>query len=243
MAKTVKPYPEQDLGKKAQVAQMFDQISPKYDLLNKVLSLGIDKIWRKKAIQMLQKHQPKIILDVATGTGDFAIETLKLNPEKIIGVDISEGMLKVGQAKIEKLGITDKIELVLGDSEKLPFQDNTFDAVTVAFGVRNFENLPKGLSDIYRVLKPTGILIVLEFSNPKAFPIKQIFGFYSKYILPNIGKMISKDKNAYTYLPESVKHFPEGSDFKKVMIDCGFENVTDKRLTFGICSIYSGTCA
>ena len=238
---TVIPYKDQTASKKDQVAQMFDNISNNYDLLNRILSGGIDIIWRKKAISYLKSERPQFILDVATGTADFAIEANKLlKPKKIIGVDISAGMLSYGQEKINKLGLQNTIELKLGDSEKLPFDDNTFDAVTVSFGVRNFENLEKGLADIYRVLKKGGSLVVLEFSQPKAFPIKQFYSFYSAQILPRIGKTISKDTSAYTYLPESVAAFPYGQDFLEIMQKVGFVFTRNETLTFGISSIYYG---
>lgn len=205
--------------------------------------MGIDIIWRKKAIAQLKEIQPKTILDVATGTGDFALEAMSLNPDKITGVDISVGMLELGKEKIAKKKLSDKIEMVVGDSENLPFEDNTYDAATVAFGVRNFENLQKGLADIYRVLRPGGKLVVLELSTPTKFPIKQLFGFYFNNILPLFGKMLSKDDSAYTYLPESVNAFPDGEDFKKVMTAAGFERNTSRSLTFGICSLYTGVKA
>jgi len=192
---------------------MFDNISPRYDLLNHLLSLGIDILWRKKAIKLLQHQQTKLILDVATGTGDFAIEALALNPDKVIGVDISSGMLEFGRKKLRRLKLEEKIELQLGDSEKLQFQDNKFDAVIVAFGVRNFEHLEKGLADMFRVLKPGGNVVIIEFSQPRLFPFKQIFSFYFNTILPRIGKTISNDGSAYTYLPESVMAFPQGEEF------------------------------
>ncbi len=237
---TVIPYKEQEGSKKEQVATMFNNISPKYDLLNRVLSLGIDIIWRKKAIKMLQEFKPQSILDVATGTADFAIESLSINPEKVVGVDISKGMLEYGQKKLDKMGLQDRIELKLGDSEKLPFSDGQFDAVIVAFGVRNFENLEKGLSDIYRVLKKNGTLVVLEFSQPESFPFKQGYNFYFKNILPAVGKMVSKDSSAYTYLPESVQAFPYGEAFTNKLEKVGFKKTQCKSLTFGISSIYLG---
>ncbi len=237
---TVVPYKDQSKSKKEQVAQMFDNISPKYDLLNRVLSMGIDISWRKKAIKMLSKEQPKLILDVATGTADFALEALSLQPEKIIGVDISEGMLNLGKEKIAKMNLSHKIELQMGDSERLLFADETFDAVIVSFGVRNFENLEKGLQDIYRVLKRGGTLIVLEFSQPQGFIFSRLYHFYSKYILPTVGRIVSKDSAAYTYLPESVKAFPFGKDFLAIMEKVGFTNTEVKELTFGISSIYKG---
>lgn len=237
---TVVPYKNESKSKKEQVAQMFDNISPKYDLLNRVLSMGIDISWRKKAIKMLEKEQPKLILDVATGTADFALEALSLNPEKIIGVDISEGMLSLGKEKIAKMKLNHKIELQMGDSERLLFANETFDAVIVSFGVRNFENLEKGLQDIYRVLKRGGTLIILEFSQPQGFIFSLLYHFYSKYVLPTIGKIVSKDDAAYTYLPESVKAFPFGRDFLAIMEKVGFKKTEVKELTFGISSIYKG---
>jgi demethylmenaquinone methyltransferase / 2-methoxy-6-polyprenyl-1,4-benzoquinol methylase len=237
---TVLPYKDNELNKKEQVALMFNNISRRYDLLNRLSSLGIDIYWRKKAIKQLKKDQPKLILDIATGTGDFALEALKLNPHKVVGVDISEGMLEMGKEKIKRLKLQDKIELQLGDSERLLFQDNNFDAVIVSFGVRNFENLEKGLSDMLRVLKPGGKTVILEFSKPKHFPFKQIYNFYFKYILPQIGKLISKDQSAYTYLPESVNEFPFGSDFVSIMQKLGYKEAKCIPLTFGISSIYIG---
>ncbi len=236
----VVPYKEENTSKKEQVAKMFDNISHRYDFLNHFLSLGIDKGWRKKAINYLRPYQPKVLLDVATGTGDFAIQALDLNPDKIIGVDISEGMLNVGRKKMIDRGYSDKIEMKSGDSEQLPFADNTFDAVTVAFGVRNFENLEKGLAEIRRVLKPEGRVVVLEFSKPKSFPFKQLYGFYFKNILPRVGNWLSKDSAAYTYLPESVDAFPYGNDFLNVLNKVGFTETNDRPLTFGISSIYTG---
>jgi len=236
----VVPYKEKDSSKREQVAEMFDNISPKYDLLNHVLSAGIDIYWRKKAIGLLQSVKPKTILDIATGTGDFAIEALKLNPDKITGVDISEGMLAVGREKIRKMGLENKIELRSGDSERLPFEDNVFDAVIVSFGVRNFENLLKGLTDMNRVTRPGGTCLVLEFSKPRKTPFKQLYGFYSKRILPLIGKMVSKDDSAYSYLPESVQAFPDGPDFVGIFEQAGFTQTRWIPLTFGICSIYIG---
>jgi len=194
-------------------------------------------------VQRLVPRQNESILDVATGTGDFALEAMSLNPEKITGVDISVGMLELGKQKIAKKNLSDRIEMVVGDSENLPFEDNTFDAATVAFGVRNFENLQKGLADINRVLRPGGKLVVLELSTPRKFPIKQLFGFYFNNILPVFGKMLSKDDSAYTYLPESVNAFPDGEDFKKVMTSAGFKRNTSRSLTFGICSLYTGVKA
>jgi demethylmenaquinone methyltransferase/2-methoxy-6-polyprenyl-1,4-benzoquinol methylase len=237
MGTKVKPY--SDAGsKKEQVQQMFDNIAHRYDFLNRFLSLGIDVGWRKKAIKILAKQNPKKILDVATGTADFALATLKINPEEVIGVDISEGMLEVGRKKIAEKGVKN-IRLEYGDSENLQFQDNTFDAVIVAFGVRNFENLEKGLEEINRVLKPGGMAMILEFSKPRGI-FKLIYNFYFNVVLPLWGKLFSGDNAAYTYLPESVKVFPEGEDFKQIMQGAKYNNVQDKRLTFGICSIYTG---
>jgi demethylmenaquinone methyltransferase/2-methoxy-6-polyprenyl-1,4-benzoquinol methylase len=236
----VVPYKDQSKGKKEQVANMFNSISPQYDFLNHLLSGGIDIIWRKKAIKLLQNKGIKTILDIATGTGDFAIEALKLNPEKIIGVDISEGMLAFGQEKIQKMGLEKTIQLQKGDSEKLPFSDNSFDAVIVSFGVRNFENLQKGLNDMLRVLKPGGYCLILEFSNPRKFPMKQLYTIYSKYCLPFLGKLISKDPSAYTYLPESVKAFPDGTAFIQLFKSVGYSDTQWIPMTGGICSIYLG---
>lgn len=219
---------------------MFNNISKKYDFLNHFLSLGIDILWRKKAISLLKNDAPKQILDIATGTGDFAIEALKLSPEKVVGVDISEGMLDVGKKKMARLGHDDIIELQLGDSERLLFDDNNFDAVIVAFGVRNFENLEKGLQDMFRVLKPNGKVVILEFSRPSVFPFKQLYSFYFKAILPLIGKIVSKDDAAYTYLPESVQQFPDGKDFLAILNKIGFKETQCTSLTFGISSIYTG---
>lgn len=239
MGTNVKPYNQED-SKKEQVASMFNNIAKTYDFLNHFLSLGIDIIWRKKAIKELKTLQPKVILDVATGTGDFAFEALSLNPDKIIGVDISQGMLDVAREKIIKRKESHRFEVRLGDSEKLLFDDNTFDATIVSFGVRNFENLDKGLKDINRVLKSGGKLVVLEFSNPKKFPIKQLYNFYSFQILPLFGKLFSNDAKAYTYLPESVKAFPDGDDFLLRMKEAGFNSTKCIVLGFGICSIYTG---
>ena len=237
----VLPYKDKNTSKKEQIAAMFNSISGKYDFLNHFLSLGIDILWRKRAVRLLKKHQPKLILDIATGTGDFAIEALSLNPEKIIGIDISEGMLSVGREKLIKKNLTDKIELISGDSEFLPFKDNFFDAVIVSFGVRNFENLEKGLSDMLRVLKPGGKVVILEFSKPKSFPFKQIYQFYFQWILPKIGKLISKNHAAYTYLPDSVEAFPDGDDFLNILNKIGFQKNQCTPLTLGISSIYSGS--
>ena len=241
MSEIVKPYKKSDNSKKQQVAEMFDNISNKYDFLNHFLSLGIDKLWRKKAIKLLMNTDSKIILDIATGTGDFAIEALKLNPTKVIGVDISKGMLDKGIEKIKRRKKTSIIKLQLADSENLPFDDSSFDAITCGFGVRNFEDLHKGLLEIKRVLKKNGMFTILEFSKPKNFPIKQSFNFYSRFILPTFGKIISRDSSAYTYLPESVASFPEGEQFENILKKTGFINVRTKLLSGGIASIYYGS--
>ena len=238
MGTNVKPY-QSDSTKKEQVQQMFDNIAHKYDFLNRFLSLGIDIGWRKKAIKMLAKHQPKKILDVATGTADFALATLPLQPVEVIGVDISEGMLDVGRKKIADRRITN-VRLEYGDSEQLQFDNDSFDAVILAFGVRNFENLSQGLSEINRVLKPGGIAMILEFSKPTGF-FGLIFNLYNKTLLPLWGKLFSGDSAAYTYLPESVAAFPEGNEFKQIMRSLSYRKVDDRRLTFGVCSIYTGT--
>lgn len=240
MGTKVKPYNKENSSKREEVAEMFDNISVKYDFLNHFLSLGIDKIWRKKAIRILANYKPKVIMDMATGTGDFAIEALKLNPERVVGVDLSNGMLEVGRKKMVKRKVDNIIEMVQGDSENLSFNDNTFDAFTVGFGVRNFQNLEAGLSEMLRVLKPKGVGLVLEFSKPKKFPVKQYFKFHSKYIIPTIGKAISKDKAAYTYLPESVAAFPEGKDFIDIMTKVGYQDVKSKIVGGGIATIYYG---
>jgi demethylmenaquinone methyltransferase/2-methoxy-6-polyprenyl-1,4-benzoquinol methylase len=236
----VKPYNNANTSKKEEVEEMFDNISGKYDFLNHFLSLGIDKIWRKKAIRILQKYQPKVIMDMATGTGDFAIAALKLNPTRIVGVDLSNGMLEVGRKKMIKKKVNHVIEMVQGDSEKLDFENETFDAFTVGFGVRNFQNLDAGLGELLRVLKPKGVGLILEFSKPKKFPVKQYFKFHSKFIIPTIGRMVSKDKAAYKYLPESVEAFPEGQRFIDIMTDVGFKNVQSKIVGGGIATIYYG---
>jgi len=208
MSKKITPYKDSKLGKKEQVAQMFDNISKNYDGLNRVISFGIDVKWRKKVIQLIGKNKPKTILDIATGTGDLAIMMAQLNPDKIIGLDISEGMLEVGKQKIADKKLGNLIEMVLGDSENIPFEDNYFDAITVSFGVRNFENLDKGLKEIFRVLKPGGVFSVLETAVPTKTPYKQGYQIHSKYILPLVGRLFSKDKTAYSYLSESANAFP-----------------------------------
>jgi len=240
MQSEIKPYKNQTLGKKAQVAEMFNNISPRYDFLNHLLSLGIDVSWRKKAIRLLKESQPKKILDVATGTADFAIQAVTLSPENIVGVDISEGMLEIGREKIHQKKLGHLISLETGDSEQLNFPDNQFDAVIVAFGVRNFEHLDKGLAGMQRVLKKDGKVVILEFSKPTSFPFKQIYYFYFKYVLPIIGRLVSKDSSAYSYLPESVNAFPQGDTFLRILEKTGFKSTQCIPLTFGICSIYTG---
>lgn len=243
MGTKITPYeaPE-NRAKKEQVAEMFDNIAHSYDALNHVFSLGIDVLWRKKSINMLKEINPKRLMDVATGTGDFAIEAQRmgLGAEEIVGVDISEGMLEIGRKKVVKKGYSDTITLQYGDSENLPFEDNYFDAYTAAFGVRNFENLQNGLGDMLRVLRPGGMGLVLEFSKPSSFPFKQLFWFYFKVIMPTVGKLVSKDARAYTYLPESVQAFPQGEDFMNIMKELGYKDVKQKRLTGGIATIYTG---
>ena len=234
----VVPYKEEDKSKKEQVADMFNNISPKYDLLNHTLSLGIDIVWRKKAVRLLKPFQPKSILDIATGTGDFAVEASRLKPDEIVGVDISEGMLEVGREKMKKKNLDGLIKMEVGDSENLQFEDNKFDAVIVAFGVRNFENLKKGLSEMYRVTSPGGHVMIIEFSKPGRFPVKQLYNFYFKTILPKIGKLVSKDNAAYQYLPDSVAAFPDGGDFLDILNEVGFKEAKCIPLTFGISSIY-----
>ncbi|MEO6719456.1 MAG: bifunctional demethylmenaquinone methyltransferase/2-methoxy-6-polyprenyl-1,4-benzoquinol methylase UbiE [Ferruginibacter sp.] len=237
----VVPLEDSTLSKKEQVADMFDNIAHRYDFLNRFLSAGIDIQWRKKAIRQLKDIDPKEILDVATGTADVAIMTAQiLQPKKIIGIDISDGMLALGRKKIEKQGLNHLIELLNGDSETIKFNDNTFDAVTVAFGVRNFQHLEKGLSEIKRVLKPGGKLVVLEFSKPKAPVIKQIYNVYMNVVAPGFGRLFSKNRNAYKYLDESIKKFPEGQNFTNILDNLGYKNTFRKPLSFGICSIYCG---
>jgi demethylmenaquinone methyltransferase/2-methoxy-6-polyprenyl-1,4-benzoquinol methylase len=232
------PYTNSDQGKKVQVQEMFDAISPKYDLLNHLLSMNIDKLWRKRAIRKLKPFAPKSIVDIATGTADFAIEASKINGSKITGVDISEGMLNIGREKINKKGLNKTISLVKADSESLPFKNETFDAAIVGFGVRNFENLELGLSEILRILKPGGVFMVLEFSKPVKTPFKQLYNFYFKRVLPAIGKRISKDERAYMYLPESVSEFPDGESFITILKKVGFKNNAYFQQTFGVATIY-----
>ena len=241
MSKTIKPYKDSDLGKKEQVATMFNNISKNYDDLNRVISFGIDVSWRKKVVKIVSKNNPQQILDIATGTGDLVLMMSSLNPTKIVGLDISEGMLEVGIEKIAKANLSDKIDMIVGDSENMPFEDNTFDAITVSFGVRNFANLDKGLTEIRRVLKPTGTFVILETSNPTKFPFKQGYKFYTSFILPIIGKIFSKDKVAYSYLSESANYFPFGETFDNILKKNGFINTEYKPVTFGVATIYTAT--
>lgn len=241
MSKKVVPYKESTLAKKQQVEQMFDSISGKYDGLNRVISFGIDVKWRKKVVAIATAKNPKNILDIATGTGDLAISMAKSDAQKIIGLDISEGMLSVGRKKVAEKNLENKIELVQGDSEALPFDENSFDAVTVAFGVRNFEHLKKGLSEILRVLKPGGKLVILETSVPTKTPFKQGYGIYCKYLLPLIGKLFSNDRVAYSYLSESAASFPYGKKFNNILDEIGFTNVKDFPQTFGVATIYTAS--
>ena len=241
MSKNITPYKESSLSKKEQVTQMFDTISGNYDGLNRVISFGIDVKWRKKVLQIVKASNPKTILDIATGTGDLAILMAETKAEKIIGLDISVGMLEVGKQKIASKKLSQKIEMMVGDSEKMPFEDNTFDAITVAFGIRNFENLEKGLAEILRVLKPNGTFVILETSNPTKFPFKQGYVFYTKNILPLIGKLFSKDNVAYGYLSESAAVFPFGEALNNIFKETGFINVVDMPQTFGVATIYSAS--
>jgi len=233
----IKPQQNSKVGKKLQVENMFDKIAKNYDFLNHSLSFGMDFYWRKKAISQLT-NSPKNILDVATGTGDFAIAASKLKDVEIIGIDISKNMLEIGKKKVKQKGLGKQINLQVADCENLPFQENRFDAITAGFGVRNFEDLKLGLSEMCRVLKQNGIAVIIEPSKPKAFPIKQIYNFYFHQILPFFGKIISKDKNAYTYLPESVEAFPENEKFLNILKDVGFSKAKYLPLTFGIVSLY-----
>jgi len=241
MSEKVKPYKNSDLSKKEQVTQMFDTISREYDGLNRVISFGIDVKWRKKVVDIVGKQNPDSILDIATGTGDLAINLSKTSATKIVGFDISPGMLEVGKEKVIQKELDHKIEMVLGDSENMPFKDNSFDAITVAFGVRNFENLEKGLSEILRVLKPNGIFVILETSVPTKTPYKQGYSFYSTNILPLIGKVFSKDKVAYSYLSESASVFPYGEALNNILRKIGFINAEALPQTFGVATIYTAS--
>ena len=241
MSKNITPYKDSTLSKKEQVASMFDTISGNYDNLNRVISFGIDIKWRKKVLRIVSKSNPKTILDIATGTGDLAILMAQTRAEIIIGLDISAGMLEVGQQKIQDKNLSNRIEMVLADSENMPFEDNYFDAITVAFGVRNFENLEKGLAEILRVLKPNGVFVILETSVPEKTPYKQGYTFYSKNILPIIGKLFSKDNVAYGYLSESAAAFPYGKALNNILEKIGFIDVVALPQTFGVATIYSAS--
>jgi demethylmenaquinone methyltransferase/2-methoxy-6-polyprenyl-1,4-benzoquinol methylase len=238
MSIDVKPYSDSDKSRKEQITEMFDSIAPSYDFLNHFLSLGIDILWRRKAIRMLKMQSPERVLDIATGTGDFAIEAMRMKPKEVIGLDISPGMLEVGRTKMKKKGLENLIRMELGESEKLPYPEAFADAITVGFGARNFENLEKGLSEMHRVLKPGGRAVILEPSFPRSFPMKQLFGFYFQYVLPLLGRLFSKDSHAYTYLPASVAAFPEGKDFLEICRQAGFQKTSWHPLTFGICALY-----
>lgn len=241
MAKKIVPYKKSKLDKKKQVEQMFDTISEKYDHLNRVISFGIDVKWRKKVVALVAAKNPTAILDIATGTGDLIISLAKTDAQKLIGLDISEGMLSVGRKKIAEKNLENRIEMVQGDSEELPFETNSFDAITVAFGVRNFEHLEKGLTEICRVLKPGGTFVVLETSVPTKTPFKQGYGLYCNHVLPLIGKLFSKDRVAYSYLSESAASFPYGKSFNNILKKTGFTNVKDIPQTFGVATIYTAS--
>ena len=234
---TVTPYNNND-SKKDQVAQMFNNIAYRYDFLNSLLSLGIHKGWRRKCVQLISEKNPKHLLDVATGTADFAIECMKLNPTSVIGIDISEGMMKFGREKIEKLNLQNKISLQYGDAETCDLPSNSIDAITVGFGVRNFQNLEKGLQNMNRILKPGGQICILEFSTPRKFPMKQFYKFHFKYITPTVGKLFSKDSSAYTYLPESIKVFPDNERFVEILEKTGYYKATFQAVSFGLAAIY-----
>lgn len=241
MTKKVTPYKDSKLNKKKQVEQMFDKISSNYDGLNRVISFGIDIKWRKKVVDIVMAASPSTVLDIATGTGDLAISIAKSGAKEVVGLDLSEGMLSVGRKKIKEDGLDEKIEMIQGDSEALPFEDNSFDAITVAFGVRNFEDLDKGLEEILRVLRPGGIFVILETSVPVKFPFKQGYHFYSKNLLPLIGKIFSEDKVAYSYLSESAASFPYGEAFNNILKKIGFSKVENKPQTFGVATIYTAS--
>lgn len=242
MHEKVTPYKDSSLNKKEQVEQMFDTISGNYDGLNRVISLGTDVSWRKKVLKMIALKKPANILDIATGTGDLAIQFAeKTQIPRIVGLDLSEGMLEVARKKVTNTPLQSKIEFLKGDSEALPFEDNLFEAITVSFGIRNFENLEKGLSEIFRVLKPNGLFVILETSVPTKFPFKQGYYFYSKRMLPFIGRILSKDKVAYKYLSESASVFPHGESLNNILRKIGFKEVENKPQTFGVATIYSAT--
>ncbi len=235
---SVTPYKNPEASKRDQVEEMFDNIAPKYDLLNRLMSAGVDITWRKKAIKRLAPYSPKRVVDIATGTGDFAIEAAKLKPEEIIGIDISNEMLRVGREKMVKKNLDKLIDMRNGDSEALDLETNSVDAITVGFGVRNFQNLRKGLGEILRVLKPGGAVAILEPSFPTSFPLKQLFAFHFRVLTPLLGKIVSGDNSAYTYLPESVKAFPNGKEFTDICDEVGFSKAEYVPLTLGMCSMY-----
>ena len=237
----IKPYKDSDLTKKEQVTKMFDNISGEYDGLNRVISFGIDIKWRKKVVKLVKENNPDTILDIATGTGDLAINLTETNASKIIGLDISSGMLEFGKTKINKKGLDSKIDMILGDSENMPFEDNSFDAITVAFGIRNFENLENGLKEILRVLNPGGAFVILETSVPTKTPFKQGYKLYTNNIMPFIGKTFSKDQSAYAYLSESASVFPYGENLNNILRKIGFINVEDFPQTFGVATIYKSS--
>lgn len=232
------PYKDSEVGKKEQVTEMFDKVSSDYDFLNRIMTFGIDISWRKNVVALVKEGKAKKVMDIATGTGDLAILLAKSDIDDVTGLDISPGMLEIGKQKVNAEGLSNKIDMIIGDSEELPFEDGTFDAITVAFGVRNFENLELGLQEILRVLKPKGALIVLETSQPSKFPVKQGFQFYSKYIIPTIGKIFSKDKSAYDYLPESAAAFPYGETFNNILLKTGFNSSKVYPQTLGVATIY-----
>ena len=238
---SIKPYNEEE-KKSVQVERMFDNIAPAYDQLNHTLSWGIDKSWRKKAIDWLKPFNPQRMMDVATGTGDFAIQACRvLNPKELIGTDISEGMMNVGRQKVKEAGLESRISFAKEDCTALSFPNNRFDAITVAFGVRNFEDLDKGLREMHRVLDTDGKLVILELSEPEWFPMKQLYALYSKVVIPTLGKLLSKDRSAYTYLPQSIKAFPQGEVMREIILKAGFSEARFKRLTLGICTLYTAT--
>ncbi|NER18668.1 bifunctional demethylmenaquinone methyltransferase/2-methoxy-6-polyprenyl-1,4-benzoquinol methylase UbiE [Spongiivirga citrea] len=241
MSKPITPYNHSDSSKKEQVTEMFDTISTKYDGLNRVISFGIDVKWRKKVVALVKETKPESVLDIATGTGDLIISMAETGATKLVGLDISPGMLEVGKQKIATQGLSDKIDMIIGDSEQMPFDDNSFEAITVAFGVRNFENLEKGLAEILRVLKPKGRLVILETSVPTKTPYKQGFYLHSKLILPTVGKLFSKDKTAYTYLSKSAAAFPHGKAFNNILEKIGFIAIENKPQTFGVATIYTAS--
>ena len=242
MEKKITPYKDSSEGKKRQVEQMFDTISEEYDDLNRVISLGSDVSWRKKVIKLVSEKNVETVLDIATGTGDLALQFAeKTDAKKIVGLDLSNGMLQVARKKVSGKPYSNKVEFIQGDSEELPFEDNSFDAITVSFGIRNFENLEKGLSEILRVLRKGGIFVILETSVPTNFPFKQGYHLYSKNILPLIGRLFSKDKVAYKYLSESASAFPFGEALNNILREIGFKEVENKPQTFGVATIYTAT--